>query len=123
MCGFWKEGAVEGEGLRGNLVAGFTEGLAKFSFRALRLPDRETQEKTVCKQHMLVREQGRPGNATLVNGTYSYDSMGMEPNRMYDHGISIFHNMKPFSGLFHKVRPITMFPSTVFTRVNSKVFF
>lgn len=56
MCGFWKEGAVEGEGLRGNLVAGFTGGLAKFSFRALRLPGRETGgNRHVRTQHMLVR--------------------------------------------------------------------
>lgn len=37
MCGFWKEGGV---GLSGSLEVGFTGGLAKFSFRALRLPGR-----------------------------------------------------------------------------------
>lgn len=37
MWGFWKEGGV---GLSGSLEAGFTGGLAKFSFRALRLPGR-----------------------------------------------------------------------------------
>lgn len=35
MWGFWKEGAI---GLSGSLEVGFTGGLAKFSFRALRLP-------------------------------------------------------------------------------------
>lgn len=38
MCGFWKGGPVE---FRANLVAGLIGGLAKFSFRALRLPSGE----------------------------------------------------------------------------------
>lgn len=35
MCGFWKDGGV---GLMESLDVGLTGGLAKISFRALRLP-------------------------------------------------------------------------------------
>ena len=37
MWGFWKDGA--GGGWRGSRVAGLTGGLAKLSFKALRLPE------------------------------------------------------------------------------------
>lgn len=45
MCGFWKGGPAV---FSVNLVVGLIGGLAKFSFRALRLPEQE--KKRSCDQ-------------------------------------------------------------------------
>lgn len=47
MCGFWKGGPAV---FSVNLVIGLIGGLAKFSFRALRLPERGEEQESNAEE-------------------------------------------------------------------------
>lgn len=58
MCGFWKGCPAV---LSVNLALGLIGGLAKFSFSALRLPDRESTERQLQLYNSIAYLKGNSG--------------------------------------------------------------